>query len=80
LVGPRPIVKDEIKKYGDYINDYYQVRPGITGLWQVNGRNDIDYDSRVKMDSWYTRHWTFWLDVRLLYRTVSAVISGKGGY
>lgn len=55
LVGPRPIVQAEFEKYGDYINDYYLVRPGITGYWQVNGRSDVDYENRVQMDSWYVK-------------------------
>lgn len=78
LVGPRPIVKEEIKKYGALIADYYRVRPGITGFWQVNGRSDVDYETRVGMDSWYVRNWSFWLDVILLTRTVKVVLSGKG--
>jgi undecaprenyl-phosphate galactose phosphotransferase len=78
LVGPRPIVKDEIAKYGDLIADYYRVRPGITGFWQVNGRSDVDYETRVGMDSWYVRNWSFWLDIILLSRTFKVVMSGKG--
>lgn len=78
LVGPRPIVKEEIAKYGALIEDYYRVRPGITGFWQVNGRSDVDYDTRVGMDSWYVRNWSFWLDVMLLSRTFKVVLSGKG--
>lgn len=80
LVGPRPIVDKEIEKYGDYINDYYLVRPGITGYWQVSGRNDIDYDSRVQMDSWYVRNWSLWQDIVLLLKTVSVVLARKGAY
>ena len=80
LVGPRPIVAEEIVKYGDYINDYYMVRPGITGMWQVNGRSDTTYDERVRMDSWYVRNWSVWLDIVMLFRTFKAVIGGKGAY
>ena len=58
LVGPRPIVKDEIVKYGTYINDFYLVPPGITGVWQVSGRSDTTYDERVQMDSWYVHNWS----------------------
>ena len=80
LVGPRPIIKAEVPRYGDYINDYFMVRPGITGMWQVNGRSDTTYDERVRMDSWYVRNWAVWLDVMLLFRTFKAVFKGKGAY
>lgn len=80
LVGPRPIVDKEIPKYGEYINDYYLVRPGITGYWQVGGRSDVDYDSRVQMDSWYVRNWSFWQDVVLLFKTIGVVVGRKGAY
>lgn len=80
LVGPRPIVRDEIIKYGTSIDNYYQVLPGITGLWQVNGRNDVDYKTRVQIDTWYIRNWSLWLDITLLIRTISVVIARKGAY
>ena len=80
LVGPRPVIKDELQRYGEYVGDYLMVRPGITGLWQVNGRSDTTYDERVQMDSWYVRNWGVWLDVMLLWRTVKAVFVGKGAY
>lgn len=80
LVGPRPIIEAEIKRYGEYINDYYLVRPGITGMWQVSGRNDIDYPDRVKMDSWYVRNWSMWMDIVILLKTVKVVFGGKGAY
>jgi undecaprenyl-phosphate galactose phosphotransferase len=80
LVGPRPIVTGEVEKYGDYIHDYYLVRPGITGLWQVSGRSDTSYDERVRLDSWYVRNWTPWLDVVLLMKTVGVVLKGRGAY
>jgi len=80
LVGPRPIVHEEVSRYGEYINDYYIVRPGITGIWQVSGRNDIDYPERVKMDSWYVRNWSVWLDITLLIKTAKVVLERKGAY
>lgn len=80
LVGPRPIITDEISKYAECINDYYLVSPGITGLWQVSGRNDVDYETRVGMDSWYVRNWSIWLDITLLFKTIKVVIKGKGAY
>ena len=80
MVGPRPIVAAEVEKYGEYIYDYYLVRPGITGMWQVGGRNDVDYKERVELDSWYVRNWSPWLDVVLLIRTVGVVLKGRGAY
>lgn len=80
LVGPRPIVKKEIHFYGDYIKDYYMVRPGITGMWQTSGRSDIDYPERVHMDSWYVHNWSVWIDIVMLWRTVAVVLQHKGAY
>jgi len=80
LVGPRPIVKKEIERYHEYIDDYYLVRPGITGLWQTSGRNDVDYTERVAMDSWYVRNWSIWIDMVILFRTFKVAIKGKGAY
>lgn len=80
LVGPRPIIKAEMERYGNYINDYLMVRPGIAGMWQCSGRNDIDYTERVHMDSWYVRNWSVWLDIMILWRTFKAVFAKKGAY
>ncbi len=80
LVGPRPIVKEEIKKYGEYFEYYKSVKPGITGLWQVSGRNDVSYDERVRMDVWYVRNWSVGLDIVILLKTIYSVISLKGSY
>jgi lipopolysaccharide/colanic/teichoic acid biosynthesis glycosyltransferase len=78
LVGPRPIVPDEIKRYSGRIEAYYQCKPGITGLWQVSGRNDVDYGRRVRLDAVYARKKSVRLDVVILVRTVRAVLSGRG--
>lgn len=80
LVGPRPVVEEELERYQEFVSDYLMVRPGITGLWQVSGRSDTTYDERVQMDSWYVRNWSVWLDMMLLWRTVKAVFAGKGAY
>jgi len=80
LVGPRPIVENEIKKYGEYFDYFTAVKPGITGLWQVSGRNDIDYDERVHLDVWYTRNWSIELDIQILLQTISVVLLRKGSY
>lgn len=80
LVGPRPVVEAELPRYGDYLGDYLMVKPGITGMWQVNGRSDTTYGERVQMDSWYVRNWSVWLDLMLLSRTIKAVFKCKGAY
>ena len=80
LVGPRPIVKAEVEKYKECIYDYYLVPPGITGMWQVNGRSDTTYDERVEMDSWYVRNWSVWIDIVYLLKTVGVVLKRKGAY
>lgn len=80
LVGPRPIVEKEISRYGNYIQDFYMVSPGMTGFWQVSGRSDVTYDERVKMDSWYVRNWSLWLDVIMLIKTIGVVVGKKGVY
>jgi undecaprenyl-phosphate galactose phosphotransferase len=80
LVGPRPIVRDEIVKYGDYINDFYLVPPGITGVWQVSGRSDTTYEERVLMDSWYVHNWSVWIDIVYLLKTALVVVKLKGAY
>jgi len=80
LVGPRPIINNEIKKYGDYFDYFTSVKPGITGLWQVSGRNDISYDERVQLDVWYVRNWSVELDVMILIKTVAVVLFRKGSY
>lgn len=80
LVGPRPVVEAELEKYGEYLDDYLMVRPGITGMWQVNGRSDTTYEERVHMDSWYVRNWSIWIDIMLLWRTLKSVIKCEGAY
>jgi exopolysaccharide production protein ExoY len=80
LVGPRPIVDDEIKFYGSAIRKYYSVRPGLTGLWQVSGRSDVSYGSRVRLDVAYIETATFPTDMLILLKTVPAVLKSKGSY
>ena len=80
LVGPRPIITEEIPRYGKYIEDYYMVRPGITGMCQTSGRSNVDYDERVQMDTWYVRNWNIWFDIVLLWRTFKVVANKKGAY
>ena len=80
LVGPRPIVDGEILRYGDRFRTYARVRPGITGLWQVSGRNNTTYEERVGFDDYYVRNWSVWLDFYILVKTVSVVVTGYGAY
>ncbi|WP_338064767.1 exopolysaccharide biosynthesis polyprenyl glycosylphosphotransferase [Thermus parvatiensis] len=80
LVGPRPIVQDEVIKYGEKFALYIKVKPGMTGLWQVSGRNDTTYQERVNLDIYYIRNWSLWLDLYILARTVWVVLTRKGAY
>ncbi|MDR1363936.1 MAG: undecaprenyl-phosphate galactose phosphotransferase WbaP [Spirochaetaceae bacterium] len=80
LVGPRPIVDDEIVKYGDDFQRIFSVKPGITGLWQVSGRSDTNYKDRVSFDTYYLQNWSIWLDMWILYRTAWVVLGHKGAY
>ena len=80
LVGPRPIVEAEIAKYGEVYADYCRVRPGITGLWQVSGRNNTTYEERVNLDRYYVTNWCIWMDLWILARTFPVVLTGYGAY
>jgi Undecaprenyl-phosphate galactose phosphotransferase WbaP len=78
FVGPRPIVAEEIARYGDSYSLYKKVTPGLTGLWQVSGRNNTSYEQRVNFDLYYVRNWSLWLDLYVLARTVRVVVLGDG--
>jgi lipopolysaccharide/colanic/teichoic acid biosynthesis glycosyltransferase len=80
LVGPRPIVASEVSRYGRRIMYYYAVRPGITGLWQISGRNDVSYRRRVALDCAYVKHRALMMDLKILLLTIPAVILRKGSY
>ncbi len=80
LVGPRPIVHSEEKKYGAVFEEYCMVKPGITGLWQVSGRNNTTYQERVNFDQYYINNWSVWMDLWILGKTVPVVILGYGAY
>jgi len=77
VVGPRPIVEDEIEKYGEYAIKLYSVKPGVTGLWQVSGRNDMDYDERVRLDMEYIDKQTLWIDIKIIFKTIMVMIFKK---
>lgn len=80
IVGPRPIVLAEVVRYGRYFPDYCSVRPGITGLWQVSGRNNVSYRRRVALDVTYARTRTVMTDLRVIMMTIPAVFAAKGSY
>lgn len=80
FVGPRPIVRDEIKYFDKSFSLYTQVLPGLSGLWQISGRSDTGYDERVSLDEYYIRHWSIWMDIFILFNTFGAVIRSRGAY
>ena len=80
LIGPRPIVEDEILHYAASYRLYKQVRPGLTGLWQVSGRSDTSYPYRVSLDEYYVRHWSIWMDIYILACTLWVVLKRSGAY
>lgn len=80
LVGPRPIIYEELVRYDDDADYYLMAKPGMTGLWQVSGRNDVDYKTRVYFDSWYVKNWSLWNDIAILFKTVKVVFNRNGAY
>lgn len=80
LVGPRPIIAAELERYNDEVDYYLLSKPGMTGLWQVSGRSDVDYDTRVYLDTWYVKNWSMWNDVAILFKTVTVVLKKDGAY
>ncbi|MBB7206925.1 undecaprenyl-phosphate galactose phosphotransferase WbaP [Escherichia coli] len=80
LVGPRPIINAELERYNDQVDYYLLSKPGMTGLWQVSGRSDVDYDTRVYLDAWYVKNWSMWNDIAILLKTVIVVLKKDGAY
>ena len=80
IVGPRPMLLSQIEKYECDIDDYCRVRPGITGLWQVSGRNNVSFSGRAGLDSWYVRNWSLWHDFAIICKTLPAVLTRDGAY
>jgi len=80
LVGPRPVIEDELCRYAGDVDYYLMAKPGMTGLWQVSGRNDVDYETRVYFDSWYVKNWSLWNDIAILFKTVGVVLKRDGAY
>jgi undecaprenyl-phosphate galactose phosphotransferase len=80
LVGPRPVVTAELERYGNQVEYYLEAKPGITGLWQISGRNDISYAARVYLDAWYVKNWSLFNDIVILLRTVKVIFRKEGAY
>ncbi|HYO09350.1 MAG TPA: undecaprenyl-phosphate galactose phosphotransferase WbaP [Tepidisphaeraceae bacterium] len=78
IVGPRPIVESEVPRYAKVFRLYTTMKPGITGLWQVSGRSTVSYEDRVRLDQFYIRHWSPWLDIYILAKTVVALLKREG--
>ena len=77
VVGPRPLVTEELCKYGDKIGKVLTIRPGITGLWQVSGRNDIPYPQRVQIDVYYVNYYNWMIDIWIIFKTIGIIIFPK---
>ena len=80
IVGPRPIIREEIPRYGSAFTDYKSVRPGLTGLWQISGRNDTTYPERVELDRTYARTHSVLGDLGIILRTVPEVLNTRGAF
>jgi exopolysaccharide biosynthesis polyprenyl glycosylphosphotransferase len=80
LVGPRPALPDEAAKYAEHVRRRLVVKPGLTGLWQVNGRSDLSWDESVRLDLRYVENWSFALDLQILWKTISVLVRGSGAY
>jgi Undecaprenyl-phosphate galactose phosphotransferase WbaP len=80
LVGPRPVIRAELARYGDDVDYFLMVRPGMTGLWQVSGRNDTSYETRVYLDTWYVKNWSLWYDIAIMFKTIRVVLNKDGAY
>ena len=77
VVGPRPLVPEELERYGKHIDRVLTIKPGITGLWQVSGRNDLPYAQRIKIDVSYVEHRNFWLDLQIIFKTILLTVMTK---
>jgi exopolysaccharide production protein ExoY len=80
VVGPRPVTQPEFRQYGRLRASYRKTRPGITGLWQISGRNELSFDERVVIDGRYVKSWSFWRDLSIVRKTIAMVLSGRGAY
>ena len=80
LVGPRPALPAEVAKYGEYVRRRLVVKPGLTGLWQVNGRSDLSWEESVRLDLRYVENWSFTMDLQIMWKTIAMFARGSGAY
>ena len=80
FIGPRPVTKPELNKYGSKADFILSVQPGLSGMWQISGRSDTGYEERITLDSYYIQNWSVWLDIWIIIKTVYVVLKGKGAY
>ncbi len=80
LVGPRPILPGEVERFDPELANYFRVPGGLTGLWQTSGRSDLGYAERMRLDQFYIRNWSIWLDLVILARTAVHVVRPRGAY
>lgn len=78
IIGPRPIIEEEIKKYGPNRTKFLSVKPGLTGYWQANGRSNTTYEDRIKMELYYVDNMSFWLDIKIFFKTILVVLKKDG--
>ncbi len=80
VIGPRPPLPLEVEEYDEWHRQRFLVKPGMTGLWQVNGRSSLSFDEMVRLDLYYAENWSPWMDVKIMLRTIPAVLLGRGAY
>ena len=80
FIGPRPVTKGELVKYGSQADYILSVMPGLSGMWQTSGRSDTEYEERITLDTYYIQNWSVWLDIWLIIKTVWVVFKRKGAY
>ena len=80
FVGPRPVTRPELEKYGSKADFILLAQPGLSGMWQISGRSDTGYEERITLDSYYIQNWSVWLDIWIIIKTVVVVLKGKGAY
>ena len=80
LVGPRPPIPEEVGKYKEWQKKRLNVKQGITGLWQVSGRSDLNFEEMVRLDLYYIQNWSIGMDIKILLKTITVVLLGRGAY
>src|SRR5205823_1178989 len=80
VVGPRPGTPIEVSQYEEWHRERLAVTPGLTGLWQVSGRSNLTFDEMVRLDLYYAEHWSPWLDLKIILRTIPAIVTARGAY